>query len=349
MTRPSRRAVPFLTAVLLAAITCLTTVQARGDEAGRQQIVTLVEDMPGAEWLAAPATGQTLYVVDGQRREVVALDPFAPARRWKAVDARTLAASGSEGEVRPGAIACIDSNTLAVLCEQDGAWSVRSFRLAAPASTTESASLLQTLPLGRGPAREAAPANSGRANPEILVSPSRDWLALVGLPAPLPPILRARISGSNLGSFTEQRCPRPDRTAPVLAATVSLLDEWLVFTAPLPSASAMMSLYAEAGQQRLLHLDTGLADVRDAAISRGSGLLWAVGSRAQTPAGPRDVGLWRIDAALLRGRQIARPTLVAPLESPSSLACLSDRAIAVTAGGPKRRVVLVSRPPTDHE
>jgi hypothetical protein len=337
--------------LLLPAIAYPASPSARGSEPdadeARQRIVTLIDDMPGAECLAAPATGQTLYVCDGNRREIAALDPFAPAKRWKAVDARTLAASGSNGLAQPRAIACIDSNTLAVVCEQEGEWSVRSFRLAAPGSTTESARLVQNLSLGRGPGRPADPAGSGRAIADILVSPSRDWLAVVGLPGPLPPIMRTRISGSNLGPFSENRCPRPDPSGQLLAATVSPFDDWLMFTAAVPSA--MLSIHAESGAQRMLHLETGLVEIRDAATSRGSGLLWAVAARAEATAGPRDVGLWRIDAALVRGRQIARPLLIAPIDSPSSLVCLSDRAIAVTAGGANRRVLLVTTAPPDRE
>ena len=123
--------------------------------------------------------------------------------------------------------------------------------------------------------------------------------------------------------------------------TASLADEWVLF---IPEVTAdtrrlFLSFHSSAGSQRLLHLDTGLADIRDAACCRGSGTLWGVGGGG---AADRPSGLWRIDAALENGRQAARPVCVAKLDNPLALACLSDRAIAVTVGGPARRVVLVN-------
>lgn len=125
--------------------------------------------------------------------------------------------------------------------------------------------------------------------------------------------------------------------------TASLADEWVLFIPEIAGTTrrVFVSFNSSAGSQRLLHLDSGLAEIRDAACCRGSGTLWVVGGGG---AADRPTGLWRIDAALENGRQAARPVCVARLDNPLSLACLSDRAIAVTVGGPTRRVVLVNPP-----
>ena len=142
-------------------------------------VVTIVDDMPAAGRLAAPATGQTLYIIDEARRAVAAVDPFDPTKRWIAIGSDVLDGAGLEEPTRPVAIGCIDSNTLALVCRMGAAWSVRIYnRLAAPGSTTPSATLLQTLPLGAS--TQDAPAV------DLVVSPSRDWLTIIGLPPPLP-------------------------------------------------------------------------------------------------------------------------------------------------------------------
>jgi hypothetical protein len=298
-------------------------------------VVTIVDDMPAAGRLAAPATGQTLYIIDEARRAVAAVDPFDPTKRWIAIGSDVLDGAGLEEPTRPVAIGCIDSNTLALVCRMGAAWSVRIYnRLAAPGSTTPSAALLQTLPLGAS--TQDAPAV------DLVVSPSRDWLTIIGLPPPLPPIVRAPIAGARSEPVSERRCPRLPAGRRPLAATISLGEEWVLFT-PEPAAAAtrvFLSFFSNFGTQRLLHLDTGLAGVRDAACCRGSGTLWVVASDAD--ATPRSSGLWRIDAVLEKGRQAARPVCVAKLENPLSLVCLSDRAIAVTVGQNGRQVVRVN-------
>jgi len=300
---------------------------ARGDQA-----VTIAADIPGACRLAAPATGQTLYILDEPARTVTAIDPFSPAKRWRVVGPADLDA-GAQAPARPVAIACIDSNTLAVVCKAGAAWSLLAFRLGPRGDAAAPPTLLQTLALGEGPDESAAA--------DVFVSDTRDWLAVVGLPPPLPPLVRAPIAGARLGNFSPRLCPA---TPPggLLAATSSPIDEWVLFSRPAGDAPAgtTLTFFTNSGRERLLELDLGLAGVRDAAFCRSTGTLWVVAEGAGGLTRP--AGLWRIDAAVERGRQVSHPVAVAALQSPLAVACLSERAIAICGGGAERRVLLVN-------
>jgi len=301
---------------------------------------TIVADLPGACRLAAPATGQTLFILDCQGRSVAAVDPFAPAKRWPAVTASDFDA-GSPEPVRPLAIACVDSNTLAVVCRSGADWSLRVFRLAPPGADERTPRLLQSIPLGANP----APADDSI---DVLVSDTRDWLAISGLPAPLPPVVRAPIAGSRIGGFAERLCPAGIVADRLTTVTASPFDEWVVFAKRDGDRSGRtgITFHANSGRHRLLDLDLDLARVRDASYCRGSGTLWVAADGDGRD--PGTAGLWRIDAALANGRQVARPVAVARLAAPLSVVCLSERAIAVCGGGASRRVLLVNplSPPT---
>jgi hypothetical protein len=331
---------PWRLAAFVVACMAITGMARAADSAA---VTTIIDDLPGAGRLAAPATGHTLYVLDGERSSVVAVDPFDPAKRVTVIDSTAFAAPAGSPAVRPLAIGCIDSNTLAVVCRADEAWSVRTFnRLASPRTAeagvaTPSASALQNHPLGAS-ARDK-PGDDTAV--DIVVSPSRDWLTVIALPPPLPPAVRAPIAGARSEPFSERRCPRLPAGQRPVAATVSLAEEWVLFVPEIAGDTrhVFLSFHSNMGSQRLLHLDSGLADIRDAACCRGSGTLWVVGGGG---AADHPTGLWRIDAALENGRQAARPVCVAQLDNPIAVACLSDRAIAVTVGGPARRVVLVN-------
>jgi hypothetical protein len=296
-----------------------------------EQAVTIAADIPGAGRLAAPATGQTLYILDEPARTVTAVDPFAPEKRWRVIGPADLDA-GASAPVRPAAIACIDSNTLAVVCKAGASWSLLAFRLGPRGDAAAPPTLLQSLALGEGP--------DDAATVDVFVSDTRDWLAVVGLPPPLPAALRAPIAGARLGSFSTRMCPAPAEGERWQAAAASPIDEWVLFSRPVAAAPSrtMLTFFDNAGRERLLELDLGLTAIRDAAFCRGTGTLWVVADAAKTGS----TGLWRIDAALDRGRQVARPVAIAALSSPLSVACLSERAIAISGGGAERRVLLVN-------
>jgi len=298
-----------------------------------EQAVTIAADIPGAGRLAAPATGQTLYILDEQARTVTAVDPFTPEKRWRVVSPADLDA-GASAPVRPAAIACIDSNTLAVVCRAGASWSLLAFRLGPRGDAAAPPTLLQSLALGEGP--------DDAATVDVFVSDTRDWLAVVGLPPPLPAALRAPIAGARLGNFSTRMCPAPAEDELWQAASASPIDEWVLFSRPTAEVPGrtMLTFFDTAGRERLLELDLGLTAIRDAAFCRGTGTLWVVADGDGSPTGP--AGLWRIDAALDRGRQVARPVAIAALSSPLSVACLSERAIAISGGGAERRVLLIN-------
>ena len=316
-------------------------------------VSVLVDDLPGAGDLCAPASGQMVYVIDDERHGVVAVDPFDATKRWTAVSppgSTAVVPPGSTAVVPPGStavapppaggigprrptpvvIGCIDSGTLVLLCQSEGEWSLRTHRLAPPGSAVNPGEPLQTISLGK-----AADLRDGRSvAPTIAVSHSRDWLVVVGLPSPLPAVLQAPIAGARLGAISTRRCPILPAAVQPTAATVSPFDELVLFTAeaaaPAGTATALASFHSPLGPRRLLHVDTGLTNVRDASYCRADGSLWVVGGEPKSPTCPE--GLWRIDAVMRESRQAVRAVCVAKLSAPRSLVCLSERAIVVSCG-----------------
>ncbi|MFM7137784.1 MAG: hypothetical protein ACKO1M_12060, partial [Planctomycetota bacterium] len=88
--------------------------------------------------------------------------------------------------------------------------------------------------------------------------------------------------------------------------------------------------------RELLRLPVGLPVVRGIEFGRGDQTLWAA---ATGPAGRS--GLWRLDAALANGRQVIRPTLVAPLDAPGDLVPSSPRAVVVVHGDRDAKVTVI--------
>lgn len=307
------------------------------------QCIDLVTDMPAAGDLAAPANGQTLYVLDESRGEIVAVDPFEPTRRWSAVAAGAAARS----------LACIDTSMIAVLCRGQDAWSLQTHRLQ-PGVAADPGKPAQTVSLGTAPRGEGAPTvrphtvPSGDDDPAcLIVSPSRDWLGVCGLPEPLPAVMRAPIAGARIGAASGRGCPSPPRGGRLSAATISTAEEFVLFTmdpAGRAPASVFVSFHLPPDPRPLLHLDTSLPEVRDAAFCRTDGTLWVAGGKTGSDTAPE--GLWRIDAVLRDGRQAVEAVCVARLEGARALVCLSDKAIIVTHGRESRRVSRID--PTEH-
>lgn len=293
----------------------------------------LLEDAPGVGGLAAPANGQTLYVLDETDGSVLAVDPFEPVKR------RSVLAPGKNGTARrPVAIGCIDTTMVVLLCRGPDGWALETHRLQ-PDAAADPATPAQTVPVGstRGEVVAAASATAAAGRPALVVSPSRDWLAVCGLPAPLPPVLRAPIAGARIGTISAKGCPvLPGAVRPV-AAAVSAADEFVLFVPEPGSAGIWASYSLPTVPRRLLHVDTGLSRVRDASFCRAAGTLWVVGggaagSSAGTAQEGSSAGLWRIDAVLRDGRQAAEAVSVVRLEDPRAVVCLSERAIVVAHG-----------------
>ncbi|MFM1997691.1 MAG: hypothetical protein RLZZ111_2078 [Planctomycetota bacterium] len=324
---PCRRwfSIPWRWLTPLALAAGLSSLAAAAPGAGR---IDLSADIPGASDMAAPANGQTLYVLDEARGEVAALDPFEPSKRRVAV--------GADGAARPIAIACVDTGMLAMLCREPEGWTLRTHRIRPDAVADAAAPAQRTVLVpGRPAAEPAAAPTAGR--PRLVVSPSRDWLAICGLPAPLPPVLRAPIAGSRVGAMSAKGCPVPG-VARVDAAAISPGEELVLFQKG-DQDRLFLSYFLPPAPRPLLHLDAGLGRVADAGFCRGDGTLWVVGGGVAE--GGEAEGLWRIDAVLREGRQAARAVLVARLDAASSLVALSERAVVVAHGREDRIVTRI--------
>lgn len=333
---------------LLCGLCVRATVAAPA--APQPQRIDLVTDMPAAGDLAAPTNGQTLYVLDEARGEVVAFDPFDPgAKRWTAVAAASRADAGAV----PLAIGCIDTSMLALLCRDRDGWSLQTHRLQ-PGTAADPGEPAQKVAIGRATGAAAGTATTDTGTPGdgracLAISPSRDWLGVCGLPAPLPAVMRAPIAGARIGGLSARACPVLPQGMRPTAATISMAEEFVLFAtdpAARKDAGVFVSFYLPPDPRRLLHLDTPLPRVRDAAFCRVDGTLWVVGGgtrgedggAASAVAAPE--GLWRIDAVMRDGRQGAEAVCVARLEGARAVVCLSERAIIVTHG---REVRTVSR------
>jgi hypothetical protein len=305
----------------------LVLVAATAASAADPPLVTLADGDFAASDLACPANGQAIYCLDSRSGAVQAVDPRAGTPRRV-----VIAAPPAEGP-RPVVIACIDTNTLVALCRDGATWSLRSWRLQPEAAVDFSAPLQET---------RIGEAAASAATPHLLVGPSRDWLLLAGLPAPLPPLLRGAIAGARIGRVSDRSCPAVGDDGRVQAVTTNRRDETVLFVAR-GAAPARLSFHDLSGRL-LLDLDGTLPAIRDAACCGPDGTLWALGGDGSAT---HPEGLWRIDAALAGGRQVVRPVCVARLAAPQAVACVSHTAVVVAHGERGRTLVrldLVSRP-----
>ena len=369
------------------AVTCVFCfrIAAAGPAAPQPQRIDLLTDLPAAGDLAAPANGQTLYVLDESNGQIVAIDPFEPGKRWTAVAAEQPR-ENQQGDRQDNqqqrvttvtlAIGCIDTSMLAMLRRDQQDWSLHTHRLQ-PGVAADPNAPAQKVVVGRvaGKAgdRTAGETNRADAAPTanriaadvracLTVSPSRDWLGICGLPAPLPAVMRAPIAGARIGNVSARGCPLFSGEVRPTVATISTAEELVLFaTAPdernsderepekrdpgaRAAAGTFVSFSLPPDPRRLLHLDTSLPEIRDAAFCRADGTLWVVGGgpTGKSSGDPANTtapeGLWRIDAVLRNGRQAADAVCVARLEGAMALVCLSERAIIVTHGREARTV-----------
>ncbi|MCE9631206.1 MAG: hypothetical protein K8S94_10905 [Planctomycetia bacterium] len=301
-----------------ALAACLTVVGAGEPVAAADdvRVVTLIDDMPGAGPLAVSPNGQTVYCLDEVRRAVVAFDAFAPERR------RDVVAAAADGQPIPVAIGCLPGDLLAIVGRSGDEWSLRTFRIR-PGEAAEPATPLQSI--GLGVAATAAPAV------RLVVSHTRDWLAVVGLPEPLPAVLRIVFAGAGLRPLAPDGWPRIATDTQPVAAAVSPADELVLLERPRDGVTVpTVAFYVGTGGE-LLRLETGLSQIRDAAFDRGAGALWVLAGDPASPARPE--GLWRLDAVMRDGRQTVNPMLVTRLVAPRSMVAVSERSIVVTLAG----------------
>jgi hypothetical protein len=170
-------------------------------------------------------------------------------------------------------------------------------------------------------------------SPHLLVGPSRDWLLVAGLPAPLPPVVRGAIAGARVGKVADRSCPPIPGAGQVVAIAANRLDETMLFTVQ-GDHPARLSFHDLTGRT-LLDLDGRLPAIHDADTS-ADGSLWVIGGDGSPE---RPAGLWRLDAAMDGGRQVARPVCVARLTAPQAVASVSNTAVVVAHGAGGRTLV----------
>jgi len=272
---------------------------------------------PEAGRLGATANGQTVCRIDARRRLIQGFDVARPAT------GRDLVGPADASAPDFVAVGCLPGDVVAAVCRSGEEWSLRTYRTQPDGPVDATRPLQETL-IGRsaGPAAEV----------DLAVSHVRGWLAVTGLPPPLPPVVRAAVAGVRVGPLSDRACPvLPDGLRPV-AAAVSPLDELVLIlraggrSAGGDPAGDQLAYYDLAGRE-LLRVDSGLRDTTGLDFSRADGTLWATGSEA---GGRR--GLWRLDAAVAAARQVVRPVLAAAFDRPLDVVCPSPRAIIVLHG-----------------
>lgn len=278
--------------------------------------------------LAATANGQTICRIDGQRQAIVAFDTARP-------EAVRDLIGPAEGAVEFVAVGCLPGDVVATVCRAGDEWSLRTYRTE-PGRAVDAAAPLQDLPLGT--------ASGSSEAVDLAVSHARGWLVVTGLPAPLPPVLRGVVAGVRVGPLSDRGCPQPPAGWRPVAATVSPLDELVLLVRRQepgddPDAEVdHLGFYDAAGRQ-LLWLAAGVRGTAGLDFNRGDGTLWAAAADAEGRS-----GVWRLDAAAGSGRQVIRPTLVAPRERPRDLVCPSPRRIFLSAGEPLDPVATIDPP-----
>ena len=282
-------------------------------------VVPLQIEAGGISRLATSSNGQTVYAIDESRRSVVAIDPFAVGR------CREVIGTAVDGRPHPVSLAALPGDIVAVVCRADDTWSLRTYRTR-PGESVDATQPLQEVILGCGDGPETA---------AMAVSRTRDWFAVVGLPPPLPPVLRAAFAGPGVRRRPDESSAGGSGGRPV-AVAVGPADELVTLEASGPRAAASLVSTGHGGRE-LLRLDTGLADVRGAAFARDGSSLWViageVGGDSRQPA-----GLWRLDAVIREGRQAVRPRCVARLADPRAVAAVSDHSLVVVHGTQPRTI-----------
>lgn len=274
--------------------------------------------------VAATANGQTVCRLDAERRAIVGHEIDRPG------PGRDLVGPAEPGAAEFLAVGCLPGDIVAAVCRADGAeWSLRTYRTR-PDGPADAAAPLQEIAIGT--------ASGPAATVDLAVSHARGWLAVTGLPPPLPPVLRAVVAGVRVGPLTDRGCPVPAGAVRPVAAAVSPDGELVLALrsdrSPSGPVDDDLAFYDPAGRE-LLRLGAGIRGTVGLDFSRGDGTLWAV---ADTPG---RAGLWRLDAAAVAGRQVVQPRLISALDAPADVACPSSRTIVVAHGDGGRSVAWI--------
>lgn len=309
--------------MVIALVTRVAPADAAPSAVAVDQAAVLLDGLPAVGAVAVTADGRLVCRIDERRGAIVGFDPLDPATRRDAV-----------GPVPPGGavpveIAFVDESVIAAVCRSGDDWSLRTWRLAA-GETVDAGSPLQELPLGR-----AAGSAEG-----VRMAASRlgDWLAIAGLPPPLPQLERRAVAGVRVGPATPRSCPRIASDTRVVAVAAGPADELVLFERPASGGADVVSFHGPSGGC-LLRLDTGLHTIRDAVCGIGNGL-WVTAGDSASPE--EQEGLWRLDARLDASRQAIRPVLVVGVPKVGAIAA-AGRMLVVGHGRDGSRLVQIDQ------
>lgn len=328
----------------LLCVSCLwlatpadSTTAADLSTAGDVTLRTLTSDFGRTLDLAVAPNGQKLFALTAEGTEVVALECGRNADGGARVVLEGISPDG------PGlAVGCLDTGVLAVL-RQSTELTLTTHRVTAGGDVaSNAASPLQRVTLAsdearQGPTGDALAGSIGESPAWLMVSPSRDWLAVSASTAVPPALFRAAIAGIRIGSLSTRNTPQlqPDET--LLAVGTGPSDELAVVTtsdAAKPSRSAAtLSMYATPGGRQLLRLETGLRAIRDVGLTSPSGTLWVLTEAVAASEPPQPAGLWRLTTVLRDRRPAIEPVLVTTLEAPRALAGGSDEVLYAAFNG----------------
>jgi hypothetical protein len=310
-------------AIVVFCVAAQSLAAGRAESVGVEPVVSATAvpllDVPAAVTsLAVSANGQTVYFIDAAKGSIGAVDPFDPRRR------RDVVSPPAADQGRAVAIGCLPGDVLAAVWRNGDAWELRTHRLR-PGEAADPARPEARVSLG----------NAGGAGDHVavVVSRSRDWLAITALPPPLPPVVRGVFAGAGVRLLPPAEAAS-DGARPV-AATVSPADELVLFEAVGDGESRIVFM-TPAGRP-LLRVRSGLSDVRAAAFSRRDGRLWA----SAGPAGGRAAGLWRLDAVVTGGEQTVRPAAVPGPMAPRTVIDVPGEALVVAETGPRPTVTRI--------
>jgi hypothetical protein len=277
------------------------------------------EGTAGDGRLAVTPNGQQVCRIDGGRQAIVAFDPRQPGVAREIV-----------GPIEGPAfvtVAYLAGDVVAAVCREGNAWSLRTYRTQ-PGGAVEASEPLQRVALGEAP----GPSETV----DIAVSHARGWLAITGLPPPLPPVIRAVLAGVRVGPVSDRGCPTPPPGFRPAAVAIGPADELVLVLRPTDADGNDELVYYDRAGRELLRLSAGIRDTLGLDVGREDGLLWAAAGHADGRA-----GLWRLDAALADGRQVVRPVLVSAVAKPHDVVAVSPRTVLVSHGDPATAVIWI--------
>jgi hypothetical protein len=305
---------------MVVAITLAHAALAPADEPLR-----IGENLDRPRGLSVSANGQTLVTIAGPADAIFGGEP-AKDEPW-----REVVAGAGDDLPRPVAVGLLPGDVVAAVCRDGDAWTLRTFRIE-PEKVADPVVPLQVVQLG------AAAGEAGNA--AVAVHHARGWLVVIGLPAPLPPVVRCAIAGVRLGPPSDRSCPQlPEGHRPV-AVAVNPAGDMVLALRP-DTGDDVLAIY-DAGGRELLRVSSGLERISALGIGRGDDVLWALGDSSD-----RRRGLWRLDAAFRDRRQVVQPAFVHSLESPVAMVAISDRGLVVIDGTPQPHVLRVRVPVTE--